>query len=219
MFTASYLRMFSNMYGSEGDSAYSNYTMIVTFAVAIVTVIALYKIFKKAGEPGYAAIIPFYNSYMLFKIAMGSGWLFILQLIPFIGFIANIILSINLARAFRKGTGFTIGLIFLPAIFYIILGFSADEYIGPGGFKQPGPSAYADHQSKTVVFTDDSEPAAKAKTPIVVEVETPDEVTESGEVKIDADDLSADDLQVGSDKVIDVEDVTVEVSSDDEDAK
>jgi hypothetical protein len=102
---------------------------LLSFAVAILGIVAMWKIFEKAGEPGWAAIIPFYNLYVLFKITWGSGWKFLLLLIPF----ANIVIAITmvkLAKAFGKSGGFAVGLIFLSVIFYCILAFDQSQYQG-----------------------------------------------------------------------------------------
>ena len=90
----------------------------------------MWKIFEKAGEPGWAAIIPFYNAYVLFKITWGEGWMFLLMLIPIANFVIYIITMVKLARAFNRSGGFAVGLIFLAVIFYCILGFDTSSYIG-----------------------------------------------------------------------------------------
>ena len=87
---------------------------------------------RKAGKPGWAAIIPIYNTYVFFEIAEGNGVKMFLSLIPIIGFIFPIIVTIKLAKAFGKGTGFGLGLLFFAPICYPILAFSKDtEYLGP----------------------------------------------------------------------------------------
>ncbi len=103
----------------------------IGIALTVLFVFGTWKMFEKAGEPGWAALIPFYNVYVLFKIGWGTGWLFLVLLIPFVGFVFYIILSIKLARAFGMGIGFGIGLILLPSIFYTILGLSDAKYYGP----------------------------------------------------------------------------------------
>ena len=97
----------------------------------ILLLVAGWKILSKAGEPGWKAIIPFYNMYSMVKIADSSGWKFLLFLIPIVGFIYDIIYSIRLARAFGKGKGFGIGLFLLPNVLSLILGFGNAEYQGP----------------------------------------------------------------------------------------
>lgn len=103
---------------------------IIVLAVCVVMIIALWKVFTKAGEPGWAAIVPFYGNYVLFKVAMGNGWLFLLCLIPFVGAIVSLIALFKLATAFGKGAGFGIGMIFLSPIFLCILAFGDADYVG-----------------------------------------------------------------------------------------
>src|SRR5262249_361755 len=104
---------------------------ICWLAFIILVIAACWKIFTKAGQPGWAAIIPIYNWYILCKIVGRPGWWVILLLIPFINFIIGIILCIDLAKSFGKGVGFGIGLILLGVIFFPILGFGSAQYLGP----------------------------------------------------------------------------------------
>ena len=104
---------------------------ILDLIIAILTVVAQWKIFEKAGEAGWKSIIPFYNAYILFKIAWGNGWLFLLELIPFVNIVISIIVWVKLAKAFGQSGAFAVGLIFLPNIFQLILGFGNYAYIGP----------------------------------------------------------------------------------------
>lgn len=106
---------------------------IACLVVTILTIIAEWKMFEKAGEAGWKAIIPIYNSYILTKIAAGNGWMFLLLLIPFANFVFMIWLFIQLSKAYGYGIGFAIGLILLTAVFYCILGFGNSEYVGPKG--------------------------------------------------------------------------------------
>ena len=107
----------------------STYTITV-LAIAVVSIVAMWKIFTKANKPGWAAIVPFYNLYTEFEIAGMNGWMFLLLLIPIVNIIVAIMLYVNLAKAFGKSTGFAIGLIFLNFIFMLILAFSSTEYVG-----------------------------------------------------------------------------------------
>jgi Family of unknown function (DUF5684) len=101
----------------------------VEIILGILWIVALWKIFSKAGQPGWAAIIPIYNLFVWCKIVGRSAWWLLLWLICFPIF--HIILSIDLAKSFGKGVGFGIGLIFLPFIFALILGFGSATYQGP----------------------------------------------------------------------------------------
>ena len=101
---------------------------VVGLAVLAVILAGLWKVFEKAGQPGWAAIVPFYNLYVLTQIAGREILWFILLLIPLVNFVADIIISIDVARKFGKGTGFGLGLAFLPFIFYPVLGFGDARY-------------------------------------------------------------------------------------------
>lgn len=118
------------MYNAAAASFSAAYTIIM-LAVIVVALVGLWKMFTKAGKPGWAAIVPFYNMYCLFEMSFGNGWLFLLTFIPCVGAVFQIILCFKLAKAFDKGVGFGFGLLFLTPIFYMILGFGDAEYIGP----------------------------------------------------------------------------------------
>ena len=97
---------------------------------AIYRLICCWAIFEKAFEPGWGALIPFYNNYLYFKITWGNGWKFLFLLIPFANIVFAIITMVKLAKAFGKSGGFAVGLIFLSIIFYCILAFDKSEYLG-----------------------------------------------------------------------------------------
>ena len=103
--------------------------MIVAVIVAVI--VAWWQIFTKAGEAGWKAIIPIYNLIVILKIVGREWWWVFLLLIPIVSFVVWIIVAIDLARSFGRGTGFGIGLAFLSPIFGLILGFGSDTYIGP----------------------------------------------------------------------------------------
>ena len=104
----------------------------------VLDIVILWKIFTKAGEAGWKSIVPVYNSYILFKIADGNGWKFLLMLIPVVDIVISILLCIDLAKAFGKSGGFAVGLVFFWFIFQAILAFGSAEYIGPKGERVPG---------------------------------------------------------------------------------
>lgn len=118
------------IYTAVGAGVSIVYALIV-LVIAILTIVALWKVFVKAGKPGWACIIPFYSQFCLFDLAWGNGWLFLLTFVPCVNFIVMIMLYFKLAKAFGKGTGFGLGLLFLNTIFVLILGFGDAKYIGP----------------------------------------------------------------------------------------
>ncbi|MDI9498166.1 MAG: DUF5684 domain-containing protein [Bacillota bacterium] len=107
--------------------------LIFSLIFSVIVIVAIWRIFTKAGEPGWAAIIPFYNLYTLFKITWGNGWFFLLMLIPLVNFVIMILTMVKLAQAFGKGGGFAAGLIFLGFIFMLILAFGNNYYYGVPG--------------------------------------------------------------------------------------
>ena len=104
---------------------------LVILALYVLLVIAEWKIFTKAGRPGWAALIPIYNSYVLFDIIYGQGLKFLLLLIPVFGWVVALVSYFRLGQVFGQETGFCIGLVLLSSIFTLILGFGSAQYIGP----------------------------------------------------------------------------------------
>lgn len=104
---------------------------VLYLVLAILLIVARWKIYEKAGEEGWKSLIPFYNTYIMFKIAWRNGWLFLLELIPIANIVIAIICMVKLSKAFGQGGGFALGLIFLPNIFELILGFGHYNYVGP----------------------------------------------------------------------------------------
>jgi len=102
---------------------------IVGLVVGLLIIISLWKVFTKAGQPGWASIIPIYNYYVWCKIVGRPGWWVLLLLLCFPIFF--IILCIDLAKSFGHGVGFALGLSFLGIIFFPVLGFGGSTYHGP----------------------------------------------------------------------------------------
>lgn len=117
--------------GDAAAIAGSCFSSIIWLAIAVVVIVGMWKVFTKAGKPGWASIIPFYNIWVLLEIVGRPGWWLILYLIPFVNIVIMIIVSIDLAKSFAKGTGFGLGLAILSFIFYPILGFGDAQYQGP----------------------------------------------------------------------------------------
>lgn len=141
-------------------AAASSFTSLISLSINILTIIAMWKIFSKAGIAGWKALIPFYNGYLQYKLAwkgsifwlffglvfagavfsavlmvLGEGYMILgtLLFLPILLFalIIQIKLCSRLAKAFGKSTGFAVGLFFLSAIFFCILAFDKSEYQGP----------------------------------------------------------------------------------------
>jgi len=111
-------------------------------AFFVVVIAGMWKTFAKAGQPGWAAIVPIYNIYVMLKIVGREAWWLILFFIPCVGFVAAIIVYMDLAKSFGKSTGFGLGLIFLSFIFFPILGFGNARYVGPAALGGGGGTGY-----------------------------------------------------------------------------
>ena len=105
-------------------------TLIVEFAVLVLLIAGMWRVFQKAGKPGWAAIIPIYNIIVLLQITGKPIWWLILYFIPIVNFVVLLIVCIELAKRFGKGVAFGFGLALLPFIFYPILGFGDATYGG-----------------------------------------------------------------------------------------
>jgi len=101
---------------------------ILYIALIVFSIIIMWKVYVKAGQPGWGCIIPIYNIYLLMKIAGRPGWWLLLFFIPIVNLVIAIIVMIDIAKRFGKGTGFGIGLVFLNIIFFAILAFDSSEY-------------------------------------------------------------------------------------------
>ena len=124
-------------YGSGMSGATIAILAVVYLAILVFEIAALWKVFTKAGKPGWAAIIPIYNTIVILEITGKPVWWIILILIPFVNIVVLIIVYHALSLSFGKGVGFTIGLILLGLIFVPILGFGDSKYIGPPGAASP----------------------------------------------------------------------------------
>lgn len=105
-------------------------SVLIGLALAALMIAGFWKIFLKAGQHGWAAIVPFYNLYVLFKISWGNGWYFLLWFVPIVGQIVWIIIFLKLSEVFGHKVGFALGLIFLTFIFVPILGLGKSKYLG-----------------------------------------------------------------------------------------
>jgi hypothetical protein len=103
---------------------------LVWLALGILMIAAMWKVFAKAGKPGWAAIVPIYNLIVLLEIVGKPLWWVVLMFIPVVNLVVGIIVLLELAKAFGKGAGFAIGLLLLPIVFYPILGFGNATYLG-----------------------------------------------------------------------------------------
>lgn len=130
---------------SSGDAAgaliglmFSGVFFVIWLAFIVAVLGGMWKVFTKAGQPGWAALVPIYNIYVLTQIVGRPAWWVVLpfaSVIPVVGWIvalgSEIILMNDLSKSYGKDTGFTIGLVILPPVFIPILGWGQAQYVGP----------------------------------------------------------------------------------------
>jgi hypothetical protein len=104
---------------------------LISFLLLAAVLAGLWKVFEKAGRQGWEALIPVYNLYVLTQIVGQAWWLVILCFIPLVNIVVLAFLAFKLAGRFGQGIGFTLGLVFLPFVFYPLLGFGDARYNAP----------------------------------------------------------------------------------------
>lgn len=127
---------YSTTSGGEMDGAFLAFMgvyWVVMLIVGAVLLVAMWKLFTKAGKPGWASIVPIYNTIVLLEICGRPIWWIALFFIPVVNSVVGIILYFDLAKAFGKGVGFGLGILFLPIIFLPLLAFGDARYVGAGG--------------------------------------------------------------------------------------
>lgn len=102
---------------------------VVAVAVAVVLIAANWKVFIKAGRPGWAAIIPIYNTYIMLKVAGRPGWWLLLYLVPLVNIVVHLFVSLDIAKAFGKSSAFGVLALWLfPFVGFPVLGFGPAKY-------------------------------------------------------------------------------------------
>jgi hypothetical protein len=111
-----------------GNSGMGFIPSIICLAIGVFVLVSMWKVFVKAGHPGWAAIVPIYNLYILCKIAQKPGWWVLLLIIPFVNIVVSLIVSVAISQNFGKTTLFGVGLWLLGVIFYPVLAFGDAQY-------------------------------------------------------------------------------------------
>jgi hypothetical protein len=117
--------------GGGGAGIFMGLFGLIYLAIVVLMIASMWVIFTKAGQPGWAAIIPIYNIIVLLQIVGRPVWWFLLMLIPFVGIIVGILVVIDLAKSFGQSVGYGIGMLLLPFIFMPMLAFGDARYKGP----------------------------------------------------------------------------------------
>ena len=116
---------------TDAAGAGAGIALIIYLAIILVAIIGCWKAYSKAGQPGWACIIPIYNLIVWLQICGRPIWWFILLLIPLVNIIFFLVICIDFAKSFGKGAGFGIGIFLLGFIFIPMIGFGSATYQGP----------------------------------------------------------------------------------------
>ena len=104
--------------------------MLIWLAVAVLVLVSLWKIFEKAGKPGWAGIVPIYNIIVWLELVGRPIWWIVLMFVPCVSIVVGILLCIDLAKAFGKDAGYGVGMALLPFVFFPMLAFGDARYVG-----------------------------------------------------------------------------------------
>ncbi len=106
------------------------FSLLITLGIPLLVIAGFWKAFEKAGEPGWAALVPIYNLYVFLKIAGRPAWWIVLFFIPVVGLVVAVIAAIDFAKAYGKDVPFGVGVALLGPIFVPMLGFGDARYVG-----------------------------------------------------------------------------------------
>ncbi|MGQ3412266.1 DUF5684 domain-containing protein [Natrinema versiforme] len=126
----SYLDITTAVLQQGGGEAGGGLTMIIGLLFVVSYIAGAWKTFSKANQPGWAAIIPIYNWYIMFKIGNNEWWWVLVMFVPIVNIYATYKLFAGVSNAFGYGIGFTLGLWFLGFLFFPLLGFGDATYRG-----------------------------------------------------------------------------------------
>jgi hypothetical protein len=115
--------------------------VVIYLAIIALILVSMWKIYTKAGKPGWACLIPIYNIIVLLEIVGKPWWWLLLMIIPVVNIVFVIWMMNLLSKSFGHSEGFTIGLVFLGFIFIPILGLGESKYVGPAGQPAAPPAA------------------------------------------------------------------------------
>jgi hypothetical protein len=111
-----------------GDDVVSLLIAMLSTGLVALGVAGMWRVFEKAGQPGWACLVPIYNFVVLLRIAGERWWCILLMIIPGVNIIVHYLVTRDVARRFGKGALFALGLWCAGFVFYPILGFGRAEY-------------------------------------------------------------------------------------------
>lgn len=101
---------------------------VIILVIMVLAIVGCWKMFVKAGQPGWGILIPIYNAILMLRVAGRPAWWLILMFVPLVNIFVQVMIMADIVHNFGKGFGFLLGTIFLPFIFFPILGFGGAQY-------------------------------------------------------------------------------------------
>lgn len=146
--------MYDNFSDTTTNSFVAIYMCLLLFIVMywpiiVLQIVSMWKVFKKFGKPGWAAIVPGYNMYVLCEIAGKEWWYLLLFLVPVVQIYAMYVIYDGVAKKFGKSAGFAVGMILVPFVFWLILAFSKSSVVIPSAQTNEVSSMPADNTTQS----------------------------------------------------------------------
>lgn len=121
----------SSTIDSGPAAAFAIFLTIISLVIAVFMVVSLWRLFAKAGKPGWASIVPFYNYIVMLEIAGKPIWWFAMFFVPFADIVFAIMTLFAFVKAYGRSDGFAVLSIFFPFVTYPMMAFSAStQYVG-----------------------------------------------------------------------------------------
>lgn len=117
-----------NLTGVLSSSGFLLIILLSFLGTFLLKIVAKWNILDKAGEPGWASLIPFYGNYCFYDITWDNGWISFASYIPGVSYVLSVITKVKLSCRFEKNSVFTLGLVLFEPVFLAILGFDESEY-------------------------------------------------------------------------------------------
>lgn len=112
------------------EDQYPAWAQALYWIVVLISTVSMWKLYLKANQPGWASIVPIYNTIIFLKIANKPIWWFILLLVPIVNIVIAFMVTYDFVKAYGKGLGYFLGFMFLPFIFAPLLAFGDSKYLG-----------------------------------------------------------------------------------------
>lgn len=109
----------------------SSIAPLIVLAIGGITIASLWRVYQRAGEPGWATLVPIYNAVVLLRVARRPIWWIVLLLVPLVNLVTLVAIDIALARRFGRSAGFGVAIALLPFVFLPVLAFASDAEPSP----------------------------------------------------------------------------------------